>query len=88
MAKCELTWEEPEDDGGSSLTGYCIEKCEERRAASWDEVSVMSFEERKTIVNRLIDGAKYRFRVSAENKYGRSDGCESTEPLLNQESIW
>ena len=82
IGECELIWEEPEDDGGSALTGYCIEKCEERRAASWDEVSVMSFEERKTVVNRLIDGAKYRFRVSAENKYGRSDGCESTEPLL------
>ena len=42
----------------------------------------MSFEERKTIVNRLIDGAKYRFRVSAENKYGRSDACESTEAIV------
>jgi len=82
VGEVELTWEEPDDDGGSPLTGYCIEKCEERRAASWDEVCVMSFEERKAIVNRLIDGAKYRFRVSAESKYGRSDPCESTEPLL------
>lgn len=82
IGECELTWEEPDDDGGSPLTGYCIEKCEERRAASWDEVCIMSFEERKIIVNRLIDGAKYRFRVSAENKYGRSEPCETTEPLL------
>ncbi len=82
IGECELTWEEPEDDGGSPLTSYCIEKCEERRAASWDEVCVTSFEERKGIVNRLIDGAKYRFRVSAENKYGRSEPCETTEPLL------
>jgi titin len=82
IGECQLTWEEPEDDGGSPLTSYCIEKCEERRAASWDEVCIMSFEERKAIVNRLIDGAKYRFRVSAENKYGRSEPCESIEPLL------
>jgi hypothetical protein len=82
IGECELTWEEPDDDGGSPLTGYSIEKCEERRAASWDEVSVMSFEERRTVVTRLIDGAKYRFRVSAENKYGRSEPCESIEPIL------
>ncbi|CAF3878648.1 unnamed protein product, partial [Adineta steineri] len=82
IGECELVWEEPEDDGGSPLTGYCIEKCEERRASSWDEVCVMSFEERKTIVNRLIDGAKYRFRVSAENKYGRSEPCEYPETIL------
>ncbi|CAF3389468.1 unnamed protein product [Rotaria socialis] len=82
VGECELTWEEPEDDGGSPLTGYCIEKCEERRAASWDEVCIMSVEERTALVNRLLEGAKYRFRASAENKYGRSDPCETTEPLL------
>lgn len=82
VGEVELTWEEPEDDGGSPLTGYSIEKCEERRAASWDEVCVTSFEEHKALVNRLLDGAKYRFRVSAENKYGRSEPCETTEPLL------
>jgi hypothetical protein len=82
IGECELVWKQPEDDGGSPLTGYCIEKCEERRAASWDEVCVMSVEERKAIVNRLIDKAKYRFRVSAENKYGRSEPCESIEPIL------
>jgi titin len=82
IGECGLTWEESEDDGGSPITGYCIEKCEERRAASWDEVCLMGFEERKAIVNRLIDGAKYRFRVSAENKYGRSEPCESIEAIL------
>lgn len=80
--ECELTWEEPEDDGGSPLTGYCVEKCEERRAASWDEVCVMSVEEKKAIVSRLLEGSKYRFRVSAENKYGRSEPCETIEPIL------
>lgn len=82
VGECELTWEEPEDDGGSPLTSYCIEKCEERRAASWDEVCVTGFEEKRAVVNRLIDGAKYRFRVSAENKYGRSEPCESVEAIL------
>ena len=82
IGECELVWEESEDDGGSPLTGYCIEKCEERRAASWDEVCVMSVEEKRAVVNRLIDGAKYRFRVSAENKYGRSEPCETTEAIL------
>ena len=80
--ECELIWEESEDDGGSPITGYCIEKYEERRAASWDEVCVMSAEERKTTLNKLIDGAKYRFRVSAENKYGRSEPFEYSEPML------
>jgi hypothetical protein len=24
VGECELTWEEPEDDGGSSLTGWLV----------------------------------------------------------------
>lgn len=82
VGECELVWEESDDDGGSPLTGYCVEKCEERRAASWDEVCVMSVEERRAVVSKLIDGAKYRFRVSAENKYGRSEPCEIPEAIL------
>ncbi|CAF0907895.1 unnamed protein product, partial [Didymodactylos carnosus] len=78
----ELEWTVPEDDGGSPLTGYCIEKCEERRAATWDEVSIMSADEKKTVVTRLLEGSKYQFRVSAENKYGRGDPNETEEALL------
>ena len=82
VGECELVWEESDDDGGSPLTGYSIEKCEERRAASWDEVCMMGVEDRRAVVDKLIDGAKYRFRVIAENKYGRSEPCEITEPIL------
>ncbi|CAF1527999.1 unnamed protein product, partial [Rotaria sordida] len=55
-----------------------------RRTVSWNGICLMSIEERKIIVNKLIHGAKYRFRVCVENKYWRSEPCETVKTILIQ----
>ncbi|CAF0780046.1 unnamed protein product [Rotaria sordida] len=69
------------------LIGYCVGKCEQQQAVSSNEIYSISIEERKTIINKLIRSAKYRFRVCAENKCCRSEPCETIEPIVFQSSF-
>ncbi|KAK7065507.1 Immunoglobulin like [Halocaridina rubra] len=69
-----LSWKPPQDDGGSEVTGYVVEKTE----AAYDMWKVVpgfcpkcSF-----TVKGLEEGKKYKFRVRAENMYGVSEPLE------------
>ena len=74
----DLTWEEPEDNGGSPITGYLVEKKDIKRR-SWQEATKTT--DFKTTVTKLQEGNQYLFRVSAENQYGISDPVELAEPI-------
>ena len=75
-----LTWEAPENDGGSDITGYTIEK---RDAAKthWGQSGTASANEYSFKVRKLFEGSEYLFRVAAENKIGLSDFAELKEPV-------
>ena len=73
-----MQWEVPEDDGGSSITGYIVEKRDISRKM-WQKVD--STEELTMIVPKLLQGNKYLFRVCAQNQYGVSEPVEITEPI-------
>ncbi|RUS90387.1 hypothetical protein EGW08_001882, partial [Elysia chlorotica] len=66
-----LSWKAPTSDGGSPLTGYVIEKKEVTRP-TWTRVEKISPEQTKFIVENLLEGSDYQFRVTAENKHGSS----------------
>lgn len=73
-----LCWEEPDDNGGSPITGYIVEKKDVKRR-SWQETA-------KTIdlnvtATKLQEGNQYLFRVSAQNQHGISDPVELSEPI-------
>ena len=70
-----LEWQVPSWDGGSSITNYVIEK-QELPMTSWTRVGHTRF----TLmpVTNLIPGNEYRFRVFAENVYGRSDASDES----------
>ena len=74
----DLTWEVPEDDGGSPITGYIVEK-KNLSHRSWQEVAKTT--ELAATVTNLHDGNQYLFRVYAENKFGVSEPVELTEPV-------
>ena len=74
----DLQWEVPEDDGGSPITHYIVEKKDVQRK-TWQEVSKPT--ELTTQVGDLHDQNQYLFRVSAANQYGVSDPVELTEPI-------
>lgn len=72
---CVLTWAEPEDDGGTDVTNYIVEK---RESASTTWQLVNSSVKRTTIkVTHLTKYMEYTFRVCAENRFGVSKSTES-----------
>ena len=70
-----LEWQVPSWDGGSSITNYVVEK-QELPMTSWCRVGHTRF----TLmpVTNLIPGNEYKFRVFAENVYGRSDPSDES----------
>ncbi len=82
---CVLKWNAPKQDGGAPIINYVIEKFDLKKN-SWQKVSsfcrVPTYE-----VSGLDEGHQYKFRVSAENIYGRSDPLESNEPVTTRNPI-
>lgn len=75
---CTVEWTPPKSDGGSPVTGYAVEMCDEATGV-WTPVS-KSTKGNSVEVPGLTEGHRYNFRVSAINDLGRS---EPTETLLS-----
>ena len=73
-----LNWETPEDDGGSPIVHYIVEKRNLSRK-QWQEVGHPT--DLTHTVDKLHDGNQYLFKVYAENAYGISEPVELTEPV-------
>lgn len=82
---CKLTWCSPEDDGGSAITNYIIEKRESDRMG-WTAVSY-TVTRHNAVVQGLIDGKGYFFRIAAENIIGMGPFIESERPVLIKDPI-
>jgi len=74
----ELKWVEPEDDGGSAVKHYVVEKMNLQRN-TWQEVGQPT--ECQLRVGDLHDQNKYLFRVAAVNSVGVSDWAGLAEPV-------
>lgn len=72
---CVVNWQPPEDDGGTDITNYIVEK-RESGSTAWQLIN--SSVKRTTIhVSHLTKYMQYTFRVSAENRFGVSKPTES-----------
>lgn len=70
-----LSWEPPEYTGGCQINNYIVEK-RDTTTTAWQIVSATIA--RSTIkVTNLKTGTEYQFRVSAENRYGKSTAIVS-----------
>lgn len=76
----ELKWTPPENDGGSKITGYIIEK---RQAGTefWIRAYPHQIVSNELEVNDLVENSEYEFRVKAVNKAGESDPSVATEKI-------
>ena len=70
-----LEWQQPQWDGGSAITNFIVEK-QELPMTSWTRVGHTRFN--LMPVTDLAPGGEYRFRVFAENVYGRSDASDES----------
>lgn len=82
---CRLTWYSPEDDGGSAITNYIIEKRESDRMG-WTSVSY-TVTRNNAVVQGLIDGKGYFFRIAAENIIGMGPFIETDKMVLIKDPI-
>jgi serine/threonine protein kinase len=78
-----LTWKPPQNDGGSFITQYVVEKLEPS-TGKWIRCATPRFTHAK--IEGLSPGQDYQFRVSAENLYGRSEPCEPTGIIKTEDS--
>ncbi|XP_030829655.1 twitchin isoform X2 [Strongylocentrotus purpuratus] len=76
---CRLSWKPPQDDGGSRVTNYVIEKQAAGRSA-WTKVSTYVRTTTYDVVN-LDEGSILKFRVSAENQHGVGPPLEGSQAI-------
>jgi len=77
---CSISWRPPEDDGGSEITNYVVER-REVHSTSWVPVSNL-VSGTSTTSAQLQEGHEYEFRVMAENALGRSDPLVTDKPVM------
>ena len=71
-----IEWLKPENDGGSEVTNYLIER-EERKSIRWVKVNRDSIlKDTSFKVTDLQEGNIYQFRVTAMNAAGDSEPSE------------
>jgi len=64
-----LGWKPPEDDGGSPLTEYFVERRESSKKA-WQKVGTNDGNSTNYEVPDLKKGSSYSFRITAKNEFG------------------
>uniref|UniRef100_A0A3B5ATD5 Titin n=1 Tax=Stegastes partitus TaxID=144197 RepID=A0A3B5ATD5_9TELE len=72
---CVVNWQPPEDDGGTVITNYIVEK-RESGSTAWQLIN-SSVKRTSLHVSHLTKYMQYTFRVSAENRFGVSKPTES-----------
>lgn len=80
---CKISWEAPEDDGGTPIVSYTLER---REASKKTYMPVMSGENVLTFtVKDLYINCEYYFRVKALNKVGAGEYLELRNPVIIEE---
>ena len=75
-----IDWKPPTEDGGSKVTGYRIEKCEET-ADEWVKVEEVKAYDTNFKIEKLKDTVGYFFSVSAKNEVGYSEPAETDDAI-------
>ena len=78
---CVLTWEAPEDDGGSPVTGYFLDR-RPTESSRWLRVTKDQIPELTNSVTDLIEDTEYVFRVVAANKIGEGPPGPESKPFV------
>lgn len=75
--KVDLKWNPPQNDGGSPVEKYIIERCE--KGKQWQKVNEISGDSTEATVLNLSEGRQYEFRIIAVNKAGPSTPSEPSK---------
>eukprot|EP00061_Rhincodon_typus_P018657 g47915.t1 len=72
-----VTWGHPDDDGGTEIEGYILEK-RDKDGIRWTKCNKKRLTDLRFRVTGLTEGHFYEFRVSAENAAGVGDPSQSS----------
>uniref|UniRef100_A0A669F5B2 Titin n=1 Tax=Oreochromis niloticus TaxID=8128 RepID=A0A669F5B2_ORENI len=75
-----MSWDPPENDGGSAILGYHVER-KEKNSILWQRISKALVVGNLFKSTGLIDGIAYEHRVIAENMAGLSKASKPSEPM-------
>ena len=73
-----LSWKPPKSDGGLPLSGYIIERRDNKRP-TWVKVDKVSPDTTTYKANNMLEGNMYNYRIIAENEEGASPALETKE---------
>lgn len=74
-----IEWSSPAFDGGCKITGYVIE-AKSSSDPDWKVIDVV-YDSLSHVLKGLRKGDKYKFRIRAENKHGRSEPSSDSSEL-------
>lgn len=78
-----MSWKQPDNDGGSPITGYLIEKKDSKSYTSrWSHVEQTEDNSTTATLKKMSTGSELLFRVSAVNKIGTGEPLEMNKPVL------
>lgn len=81
-----LTWQPPEDNGGSTIAGYIIER-KEARSDRWMRINKNPVTMTRYRSSGLIEGLEYEHRVTAINSRGAGKPSESSAITVAMDPI-
>ncbi|KAM9552231.1 myomesin-1-like isoform 1-T2 [Salvelinus alpinus] len=73
-----VTWKQPAVDGGNSILGYFVDRCEVG-TTHWSQCNDTPIKFARFPVTGLVEGRSYTFRVRAVNKSGMSRSSRTSE---------
>lgn len=81
-----LTWLAPEDNGGSSISGYIIER-KEARSDRWLRINKNYVTMTRYRSSGLIEGLEYEHRITAVNSRGLGKPSENSAITVAMDPI-
>jgi len=75
-----LAWDEPDQDGGSPIKRYVVEKADVKGGV-FLYAGDTSADTRQLTVTNLLKGTYYMFRVAAENEIGQGKPASLAKPV-------
>jgi hypothetical protein len=75
-----VSWESPESDGGSPITGFIVERRDVTKS-SWVGAGRVDAETFYQQITKLTEGNEYEIHVAAENEIGQSDWAVIEKPV-------
>ena len=82
---CELSWQPPDNDGGSPVTGYHVECSASGHTKLWIRITRQPIPDTRYKVTKLVKDNEYQFRIAAKNSLGVGRPGPESDSILTKD---